>query len=122
MFSPALEDVAREFGVTSTVLTSFIVSVYLLGAGIGALLVGPASERYGRLPVYHVGNLLFVIFTIGCALANSVSSLIILRFLEGCAGAVPFTIGGSTIRDILPPEKRGPYMTLWGLGPLMGPI
>ena len=122
MFSPALEDVALEFRESSAVLTSFMVSVYLLGGGLGALLVGPASERYGRLPVYHIGNSLFVISTIGCALANNISSFIIFRFLEGCAGAVPLTIGGSTIRDIMPPEKREALMAVWGLGPLVGPM
>jgi hypothetical protein len=40
MFSPALGDVAFEFRESSNILILFIVSIYLTGGGLGALVVG----------------------------------------------------------------------------------
>ena len=79
------------------------------------------SEMYGRLIVYHVGNILFVIFTIGCAASNSMSMLIVFRFLAGSFGATPLTLGGATIADLMPMAKRAKGMSAWVLGPTIGP-
>jgi MFS family permease len=39
---------------------------------------------YGRLPLYHSCNLLFIIFTIAAAVAPKMSTFIVFRFLMGC--------------------------------------
>ena len=54
----------KEFDSTSKTLASFVVSVYILGFGVGPLFLAPLSEIYGRVPVYHITNALFVIFNI----------------------------------------------------------
>jgi len=122
MFSPAIIQVAEEFQTYNESLVSFAVTIYLLGFAIGAIFLGPLSERYGRLPIYHATNVLFVIFTISCAKSNNMATLTALRFLEGCAGCAPVTIGGPTISDITPREKRGGMITLFGMFPLLGPV
>ncbi|KAL8949780.1 MAG: hypothetical protein Q9222_004142 [Ikaeria aurantiellina] len=43
------------------------------------------------------------------------------RFLAGCAGSAALTIGGGTIADVMPPEKRGKALSLFVLGPVAGP-
>jgi MFS family permease len=48
--------------------------------------------------------------------------LIVFRFLAGCAGAAPVTLGGATIADVTIQEKRGFAMSLFSLGPLIGPV
>lgn len=50
------------------------------------------------------------------------NSLIALRFLQGCAGSAPLAIGGGTITDLIPQERRGKYMGIYSLGPTLGPI
>ena len=111
-----------EFHSTNEELGSLVVSIYLLGFAAGPLVTAPLSELYGRTPVYHTCNTLFAALTVGCAKAPSLNSLIALRFLQGCAGSAPLAIGGGTISDLIPQEKRGKYMGIYALGPTLGPI
>jgi len=122
MFAPGIPDVMSEFHSTNTQLASFVVSVYVLGYAFGPLIIAPFSELYGRLIVYHVCNVMFVVFTIACAVSSNLNMLIGFRFLEGTFGSCPLTIGGGTIADIIPQEKRGGFMAIWALGPLLGPV
>ncbi|KAL2052844.1 hypothetical protein ABVK25_006783 [Lepraria finkii] len=122
MFAPGVPDAMIEFHSSSVTLASFVVSVYVLGYAFGPLVIAPVSELYGRLPVYHVCNVLFVIFTIACAVSTNLNMLIGIRFLEGTFGSCPLTIGGGTIADMIIQEKRGGVMAIWALGPLMGPV
>lgn len=112
----------REFQSRSSELASFVVSVYLLGYAFGPLIIAPMSELYGRTIIYHVCNVLFVIFNVACALANSLDSLIVFRFFAGAAGAAPLTIGAGSLADMIRQEKRGAAMAAWALGPLLGPV
>ncbi|KAE9363892.1 MFS multidrug transporter-like protein [Stipitochalara longipes BDJ] len=122
MFAPAIPQVMAHFHSTSTNIETFIVSIFVLGFAFGPLLVAPLSEIYGRRPVYLASITLFLIFTICCAVSNSLGMLIAFRFLCGCAGSTAITLGGATIGDTFPQDKRGAAMATWGMGPMLGPI
>lgn len=122
MFAPGVPQVMADFNSDSTVLATFVVSVYILGFAFGPLIVAPMSEYSGRVIVYNTCNVLFLIFNIASALAPNMASLIVFRFLDGIAGVTPTTIGSGTIADIMPTESRGRAMALWSMGPLFGPI
>ena len=100
---------------------AFVTSVYILGYAFGPLVIAPFSEIYGRVIVYNVCNLIFVIFSIACALANNLGALIIFRLLAGIAASSPITLGAGTIADMMPVEKRGKAVASWIMGPLIGP-
>jgi multidrug resistance protein len=85
------------------------------------MVIAPVSEIYGRLIPYHLSNLLFFGFTIGCAQAPGTGVFLAFRFLAGCAGSAPLTIGGGTIADVIPKEQRGVAMGMFSLGPTLGP-
>jgi multidrug resistance protein len=122
MFAPAVPQVMIEFHSSSTNLETFVISIFVLGFAFGPLLVAPLSEIYGRRPVYLVSITLFLIFTIACAVSNSLGMLIAFRFFCGCAGSTAITLGGATIGDSFPKDKRGAAMAIWGMGPMLGPI
>lgn len=122
MFAPGIPELMEEFNSDNVELASFVVSVYILGFAFGPMVIAPISELYGRSPVYHVCNLLFVIFTIACAVSTNLNMLIAWRFFEGVFGSAPLTIGGGTIADIIVQEKRGGVMAIWAMGPLLGPV
>lgn len=121
MFAPAIPQVSSEFHNTSEALSSFAVSVYILGFGIGPLVLSPSSELWGRNIVFNITNVLFVTFTVACAVSTSLPMLTGFRFLAGCAGSAALTIGGGTIADVMPPEKRGKAMAVFVMGPVLGP-
>ncbi|KAJ2898785.1 MFS transporter prlG [Zalerion maritima] len=122
LFAPAASILAGDFGVASTTLTALLVSIYVLGFATGPLVVSPLSELYGRLWIYHACNVAFLGFTIGCAAAGSLGTFLACRFLSGCVGAAPVTIGGGTIADVIRKEKRGGAMAGFVMGPLLGPV
>ena len=112
----------REFRSSSEQLAAFVVSVYVLGFAAGPMLFAPLSEIYGRTIVYHICNVGFIAFVIGCALAPSLNALIAFRFLSGVFGACPITNGGGSIADMVEQEHRGAAMAVFSIGPLLGPI
>lgn len=119
-FAPAVPQVMAEFHDENELLAEFVVSVYILGFAFGPLLIAPLSEIYGRAPLYVSCNILFVIFSVACGLSKNMGMLIAFRFLLGCAGASPLTLGGGTIADMIVQEKRGGSMAIWAMGPLVG--
>lgn len=122
MLAPAVPEVMTEFKSTNQELASFVVSVYILGYAFGPITIAPLSELYGRVPLYHICNVLFIVFTIACAVSTNLNMLIGWRFLQGTFGSCPLTIGGGTISDMIIQQKRGGVMAIWALGPLMGPV
>lgn len=98
------------------------MSVYILGFAIGPLIIAPLSELYGRMLLYNVCNILFIVFNIGCGASNSMGMLIAFRLLAGCAGSAPLTLGGGTIADMFPLQQRAGAMAIYSIGPLLGPV
>jgi multidrug resistance protein len=121
MFAPGIPQIMAEFHSTSSTTATFMVSIYILGFVFGPLVVAPLSEIYGRWILYNVGNLLLTAFTIGTARSTSIGMILAFRFLMGFAACVPITIGSGSIADIMPIETRGRAMSIWALGPLLGP-
>lgn len=111
-----------DFRSTNKELASFVVSVYLIGYCFGPLVIAPLSEIYGRSPLYHTCNIMFVILSVACALSPNLASLIIFRFFAGFAGSCPMTLGPGTLADIVSIERRGQIMAAWVSGPLLGPV
>jgi MFS family permease len=116
-FAPGVPEVMREFNSTSELLEGFMVSVYVLGFAFGPLIIAPLSEMYGRLPLYHSCNFLFIVFTIAAAVATNMGQFIVFRFFMGCFGGAPMVLGGGTIADLIPREQRGTAMAVWMMGP-----
>ncbi|KAI1479278.1 bicyclomycin resistance protein [Daldinia eschscholtzii] len=122
IFAPGVPQVVAEFHSTSLEIAAFVVSVYVLGFAAGPMLFAPLSEIYGRVILYHIGNLGFVAFQVGCALSPTLNALIVFRFFAGVFGSVAITNGGGTIADMITQEKRGGAMAVFSIGPLLGPI
>lgn len=122
MFAPGVQFASDEFGNHSAILSSFCVTVFVLGFAVGPLILSPLSEIYGRSIVLSGGNWFFVVWQIGCALAPNLPSLIIFRFLAGIGGSSSLSVGGGLLADMFPPEMRGLANSIWSAGPLFGPV
>ncbi len=122
MFAPGAAQLMSDFHSSDSTVATLTVSIYLLGFALGPLFVAPLSELYGRLILYHTCNTLFFAFTIGCALSTNIGMFLAFRFISGCVASAPLTIGGGTVADLIPQEKRGTAMALFAMGPLLGPV
>lgn len=122
MIAPALPIISTDFGITDTVQQNLMLSIFVLAYAIGPLLLGPLSEMFGRRPIIQGTNVVFICFTIGCAVSQNQTQLTVLRFCSGLAGSAPLVSGGGTIADLFTPEQRGKAMAMYSLAPLLGPV
>jgi DHA1 family tetracycline resistance protein-like MFS transporter len=102
-----------------------VVTLYVTGGGMGQLLYGPLSDRFGRRPV-----LLISIFGLGCdflvmAFAPNLWWLFLGRVLNGLTAA-SFSTAGAYVADVTPPENRarnfGLMSSAFSIGFLGGPL
>lgn len=122
MCAPGVAEIAADLHITSTVVSTLAITLYVLGISIGPMFTSPLSEIYGRVPVYHGTTFIFVIFIIGGALSKTTTQYMVFRFISGCAGGTPMALGGGSIADLSTVQQRAMAMALFSLGPLAGPV
>ncbi|MGC5224747.1 multidrug effflux MFS transporter [Micromonospora sp. DT81.3] len=98
-YLPALPTMATEFGVSPQVI-QLSLSACLLGLGVGQLFAGPLGDRFGRRIPMVIGAALYVLASLGCALAPDAVWLIAFRAIQGLAGAVGLVLSRAVVRDI----------------------
>lgn len=121
MIAPALTSISKEFGIANEVVSSIMLSIFVLAYAIGPLFLGPLSEIYGRVIVFQASNLLYLFFNLGRGLAQTEAQMIIFRFLSGLGGSAPLAIGGGVLNDLFTAEERGRTMSMYSLAPPLGP-
>ncbi|UZJ55992.1 hypothetical protein CBS101457_005312 [Exobasidium rhododendri] len=119
---PGGEFLDRDMHLHSRTLSLLPVSLFVLGLGVGPFFLAPASELKGRQPIYLISSVVFVLLNVGCALVDTFPSLLVLRFLAGAAGSTGPSLGAGSIGDMFSPRDRGRAQSLYGLGPLLGPV
>ena len=81
---------------------------------------GYSLDRFGRKTIFLIALIFYTFFFCGYLVAFSITSLIIIRFLQGLTWGVT-TIAGSTIAvDIIPEEKRGEGIGYFALSTTLG--
>lgn len=110
-----------DFSSSDAYLSAFVLSVYVLGYAVGPLLISPLSELYGRVPLYHICNVLFTVCTASCGRTNDLQTLAVLRFFAGVGGSSVFALAPSSLADVVVKEKRGAVMALIAIGYNLGP-
>ncbi|BCS19890.1 uncharacterized protein APUU_20322A [Aspergillus puulaauensis] len=126
--SGASSNIGEAFDVTEDdPRMTLLNSLYVLGFVLGPLFFGPLSEYVGRRPVLIVTYLIYVLFTLACALSPNLEALLVFRFFCGVVGSVPNSVLGGLYSDIYDePEQRGNAMALFLFtaiaGPMAGPL
>ncbi|KAF3401926.1 Efflux pump vrtL [Penicillium rolfsii] len=121
MVAPALSTIAAQFNVTDQIISQLMLSIFVLAYAVGPLFLGPLSEIYGRTIVLQLANLFFLVFNIGCGVAQTKTQLIVCRFFAGLGGSAPLAVGGGVLSDCFKPEERGKSIAIYSLAPLLGP-
>ncbi|KAK4467172.1 major facilitator superfamily domain-containing protein [Cladorrhinum samala] len=120
LFYPYLQS---QFHVPSGPQTVLPASLYLVGFVFGPLIFAPLSEQYGRKPILVVGFTLFLLSTLGAALAKQWWSFLLFRFLSGTFGSPPLSVFGGVIADCWKGEvERGRMLMLWSAATFIGPL
>ena len=109
----------REWGLAAPQMGP-IFGAGLFGLTIGSFVFGPMADRIGRRRVIVVSMLLFALGSIACGYADSVSTLVLLRFLTGLGlgGAMPAALTLSS--EFAPERNRALLVTLMFCGFTLG--
>ena len=107
----------RDLKITDSTLGALQVSIFLFAMAFGLLFSAPLSEKYGRVPVIHFGNFIFVVFSIGGGFAQTPVQFSICRFIAGLGGSAPISVVGGFVADVWDLETRPKASGLAMLGP-----
>ena len=95
---PALAATGATLGVSPSDV-GLTMSSFMLSLALAPLLYGPVSDRIGRKLVVAFGIALFVVASLGCAVAQSFPELLTCRFVQGF-GAASTATTFAIIRDL----------------------
>ena len=99
MYLPALPSIADGLGST-VASVQMTLTVFFLAFGAAQLVYGPVADQVGRKPPLYFGLGIFILGSIGCALAPNIETLTVARFVQGLGAAVVMVIPRAIIRDL----------------------
>lgn len=108
----ALPAIARDFHV-GVVGLQWVVNGYLLTLSALMLLGGALGDRFGRPRVFAIGCVAFALASAGCALAPGLISLVVLRAVQGAAGALLVPNSLAMLDTAFAGEERGAAIGQW---------
>src|SRR3954453_22541364 len=98
-YLPAFPSMSRSLDASASAV-QLTLTACLAGLALGQLVAGPLSDRLGRRRPVLVGVALYTVASLLCALAPSIAVLVVLRFVQGAAGAAGIVIGRAVVRDL----------------------
>ena len=99
---PAMPTMAADLLASETSVQSSI-SIFSLGLFLGMMLYGPLSDKYGRRPLMLGGIGLYILSTLACVFADSVTNLVFWRFMQAFGGAAAAVLSRAIVRDVFAP-------------------
>lgn len=112
VFVPSLPAIKDHFGTTET-WVQMIIGINFLGLCVSGFFYGPLSDAYGRRPVLLAGLLLFALSSVACLFAESMTSLLCWRFVQGMGSSVAFVVPSAIIYDVYDQERAAKVMGIY---------
>lgn len=125
LYLPQLPQLAASLGTTEA-LGQATMSACMIGLGLGQLVAGPLSDRFGRRLPLMVGVTAFALLSALCAMAPSIELLLVARFLQGLAGSAGIVICLAIARDQFEGAELSRMLSLLflvsGTAPIIAPV
>lgn len=99
-----------------------LLTLALLGVAVGQLIYGPLSDRFGRRPMVLIAFAVFMVASLGAALAQSIGLLVVMRTLQALGSCGGMVIGRAMIRDCFPREKAASVLGYVMMGMTVAPM
>ncbi|WP_275425410.1 MDR family MFS transporter [Bacillus sp. CGMCC 1.16541] len=104
---------------------SWVFSSYLLMNAVTVLIYGKLADLFGRKPVIMFGIIVFLIGSLLCGMAESMTMLIVFRFIQGFGAGAVMPIATTIVGDLYTKEERakiqGYLSSVWGISAILGP-
>jgi MFS transporter, DHA1 family, multidrug resistance protein len=125
MYLPALPILADYFH-TSPSFIQLSLTFFLLGLSVGQLFAGPLSDIHGRRKPLLIGLVIYLVVSFLCVFSPSIWSFILLRFIQGLAGAVGMVVSRAVVRDLYSGSELTKFFALLslvnGAAPILAPV
>lgn len=122
---PALPVIGMDLAIPHPNDRQLIISLYFLGLGLGSLLFGVLSDRFGRKRVLGWAMVLFIISSVACAAAHSFAMLLLARACAGFFAGASRVVTVGIVRDRFRGDAMARVMSLifavFMLIPVMAP-
>jgi DHA1 family bicyclomycin/chloramphenicol resistance-like MFS transporter len=112
MMLPALPNIAAAFDIASANRPQMVLSVFLVGFGVGQFVMGPLSDRYGRRPILIGGMIVYCAASLLAIAAPTFETLLLARALQGVATSATRVIATSIVRDCYAGRRMASVMSL----------
>ena len=124
-YLPAFHVIGEALGATDLQIQQSL-TFYLLPYAAMTLWHGAISDAIGRITTIKWGLGIFVLASIGCALAPNVETLWFFRAMQGVSGGAGNTVARAMVRDLFegPQAQRvmATVQMLFGIAPAVAPI
>ncbi|WP_269913321.1 multidrug transporter subunit MdtD [Acinetobacter sp. HY1485] len=124
IINTALPNIAKSLHENPLNMQSVIVA-YVLAMAVTIPASGWIADKYGLRKTYFFAIVLFSVASIGCALSQNLTQLIIARVFQGIGGALLQPVGRLTLLKVMPKTQllaALSFVSIPGLiGPLIGP-
>lgn len=120
-YLPAFAVMAKQLGIEVQDMGQ-TVSSYLLGFALGQLFGGPLSDRYGRKIIAGIGLLFFAVCALQIMRSNSLSDLILWRFLQALGGGFATVVVAAIVRDNYSGRDSATIFSMIGMIMMVAPL
>ncbi|WP_299492829.1 multidrug effflux MFS transporter [uncultured Shewanella sp.] len=125
IYAPSLPNMMYSL-LSSQFESQLTMTAYTLSMGVGQLIFGPLSDRFGRRQSALFALFFYILGSLFCALSLDVQSLIIARVIQGLAASAAVVTAYAIIRDkyvgVEAAKGYGFLSSAATLGTLIGPI
>jgi EmrB/QacA subfamily drug resistance transporter len=116
----AVPTIQKQFSVTTDQI-QWISTAYTLCLGVIVPTSAWLGERLGLKRMYVLSLLLFTVFSALCGMAGDLNSMIVFRILQAIPGGMLPVTCLTILYRMVPKEKLGAAMGLYGLGIVVAP-
>jgi len=101
---------------------TWVLTSYIIASAVFLPITGWLSDRFGSRRLIIGSIIFFVLASVLCGTAQSLSEMVAYRAIQGVAGAFILPLGQATMLDITPRSRHAAMMGVWGAGVVLGPI
>ncbi|AQU82938.1 MULTISPECIES: multidrug effflux MFS transporter [unclassified Halomonas] len=120
-YLPAIGILAEDINA-SIHHTELSISMFLLGFAIGQLCFGPVSDRFGRKPVLLSGLVVFMLASLAITTADSLTSLLVWRFIQALGGGACVVNSAAIVRDCFSGREAAKVMSTMAMIMMLAPL